>query len=135
MAAAITVSAGTDGERRLALGSGNPQQIASDLWHPESAELSFVDVELVPDLDELLLREAALNDPRDAQRTVWTEAAKLLARHDWTGLLTPADDFVVFFAEHDEGFTEKHASVREINPPERVAAWDAAWPSGVPRDD
>jgi hypothetical protein len=35
---------------------------------------------------------------------------------------------VVYIAEHDEGFAEKHASVREVNPADRVARWDGAWP-------
>jgi hypothetical protein len=42
---------------------------------------------------------------------------------------------VVFIAEHDEGIAPKHASVRAVNPADRLATWDARWPAGVPRDD
>jgi YD repeat-containing protein len=133
--AGVVLTAGTDAERQEALAGDDPDEMALALWYPEPPELSFLEVEEDVDLDALLLQEAALNDPREAQRTVLTEAAKLLARRDWAGVFTPTDDFVVFVAEHDEGFSEKHASVREVNPPERLAAWDAAWPAGVARDD
>jgi hypothetical protein len=73
--------------------------------------------------DELLLREPALNDPREAQRTALTEIAKLLARRDWTGILQPTGDCVVFIAEH--ALAPKRASVREVTQPtEPLAAWD-----------
>ena len=39
---------------------------------------------------ELLLREAALNDPREAQRTVLTEVARRIDAHDWGALPKPA---------------------------------------------
>jgi hypothetical protein len=75
--------------------------------------------------DELLVREAALNDPREAQRTALTEIAKLLARRDWTGILEPTEDCVVFIAEHDGALAPKRASVREVTQPtEPLAAWD-----------
>ena len=44
-------------------------------------------------------REAALNDPDPAQRTVLAAVASALARRDWTGVLTPEDDFVAFIAD------------------------------------
>jgi YD repeat-containing protein len=129
------VSAGLESERSALLADDDPESIAYGLWYPEAPGLSFVEVEDDETLDDLLLREAALNDRREAQRTVLTEVAKLLARRDWSGLLTPTEDFVVYIAEHDEGFTKKHESVREVNPSKRLAIWDARWPPGVPRED
>jgi YD repeat-containing protein len=131
----VTVNVGTDEDRRFCLaGDESPRMIAANLWYPESDELSFLEVEPDPVLDPLLLREAALNDPREPQRTVLTEVAKLLARRSWDPILRLTDDFVVYIAEHDEGMAEKHASVREVNPADRIARWDAAWPPSLPRE-
>lgn len=132
---AITINLGLEDDRAEALADGDPEEIASALWYPEADDLSFLEVEHDDDLDPMLLREAALNDPREGQRTVLTEVARRLALHEWDGVFEPTEDFVVFIAEHDEGYAEKHASVREVNPPERVAAWDDAWPDGASRDD
>src|SRR5690606_20994068 len=100
-----------------------------------SEPVGFLEVESEPDDDERLLRETALNDPRDPKRVVLNAAAKRLARQDWSGIITPTDDFVVFIAEHDEGFEPKYESVLEVNPPERLAAWDARWPAGASRGE
>jgi hypothetical protein len=43
--------------------------------------------------------------------------------HDWTGIFTPADDFVAFIAEHDEGVDEKADSLRVCNPLDRGEFW------------
>ena len=100
--------------------------------YPESDGLSFLESDADPALDPLLLREASLNDPREPHRTVLTEAAKLLARRDWDPLLQLTDDFIVYIAEHDEGVAEKQASVREVNPANRVTRWNTRWhPSGA----
>ena len=124
----VLVSAGTEEDRRFYLARDeSPEELAVSLLYPESHGLSFIEVEPDPALDPLLLREAALNDPQEPHRTVLTEAAKLLARRDWTALLQVSDDFIVYIAEHDEGVALKQASVREVNPAERVAQWDAAW--------
>jgi hypothetical protein len=42
---------------------------------------------------------------------------------------------VVFIAEHDEGFALTYESVLEVNPPDRLAAWDARWPAGASRGE
>lgn len=42
---------------------------------------------------------------------------------------------MVFIAEHDEGFAPKYESLLEVNPPERIAAWEARWPEGASRGD
>ena len=131
----VTVNAGTEEDRRHYLARDeSPEMKAANLWYPESDELSFLEAQPDPELDPLLLREAALNDPREPQRTVLTEVAKLLARRSWDPILKLTDDFVVYIAEHDEGFAEKHASVHEVNPPDRLARWNAAWPPSLPRD-
>jgi hypothetical protein len=58
-----------------------------------------------------------------------------LAGADWAPELRPTPDFVVFIAEHDEGFAPKVESIREHNPPEQVMRWEESWPPGAPRDD
>jgi YD repeat-containing protein len=131
----VLLNAGTEEDRDFYRARGESgEELAVSLLYPESDGLSFLEVEPDPTLDPLLLREAALNDPREPHRTVLTEAAKLLARRDWDPLLQLTDDFVVYIAEHDEGVSEKQASVREVNPPDRVARWDAAWRPSLPRD-
>lgn len=131
----LTVNLGLEEDRQEALEEDDPEELPLALWSPESAEFGLLEVEPDDDLDHLLLREAALNDPREAQRTVLTEVARRLAVHEWDGLFEPTEDFVVFVSEHDEGYAAKDASVREVNPPERVAAWDDAWPPSAPRED
>jgi hypothetical protein len=82
-----------------------------------------------------LLRQAAIEQHGDPYRVVLNAIAGELARRDWSELLSLTEDFVVFIAEHDEGYRCKADSVRAANPPERVAAWDAAWPPGVSRGE
>jgi hypothetical protein len=118
----ITVLTETDREELLR--TGGMFGIACGLWYPESEPVGFLEVEDDED-DDRLLRETALNDPRDAKRVVLNAVAERLARHDWSGVFAPTDDFVVFIAEHDEGFALKYESVLEVNPPDRLAAWDA----------
>jgi YD repeat-containing protein len=130
-----TISLGLEDERRA---WSDPEEYALGSWYliRSGGGLDEIDVDDVPvELERVLLRGAALNDPGEPQRTVLNAAAAVLARHDWNGLITPTDDFVVFIAEHDEGYSDKHKSVRAVNPPERLAAWDARWPSRAPRDD
>jgi hypothetical protein len=84
-------------------------------------------------LDARLSREACLKQPADPYHAVLHVVAALLARHESNRLVEPTEDFVVFVAEHDEGITPKHASVRAVSLAERLAAWDARWPAGVSR--
>jgi hypothetical protein len=94
----------------------------------EGGGIEEIDGDVPDELDRLLLREAALNDPGQSQRTVLNAVACVLARRDWEGVITPADDFVVFIAEHDEGIGPKRESLRVVNPPERAATWEARFP-------
>jgi hypothetical protein len=82
-----------------------------------------------------LIQEASLKQPADPCRTVLNDVAALLARHDWSGLVEPTSDFVVFIAEHDEGYAPKAASVRAVNPADRLAQWEANWPLGASRGE
>jgi hypothetical protein len=100
------------------------EDLVTRLLYPESDDLSFLEVKPEPALDRLLLREAALNNPREPHRIVLTEAAKLLARRDWTALLGVSSDFIVYLAEHDEGLAGKLASLREVNPADRASRRD-----------
>jgi hypothetical protein len=50
-------------------------------------------------------------------------------------LVEPTSDFVVFIAEHDEGYAPKAASVRAVNPADRLAQWEANWPPGASRGE
>jgi hypothetical protein len=135
-----TIDFGLEADRRRWLDSDmDKDDMARALWYPignVDHPLNCIDTDIISsDLDVLMLREAALKQREDPYRAVLSPVAANLARHDWTGVLTATEDFVVFIAEHDEGFSLKHASVREVNPPERVAVWDARWPTGTPRDD
>jgi YD repeat-containing protein len=122
----VLLNLGSEEDRRFYLDRNEPpEELAVSLLYPESDGLSFLEVEPDPELDRLLLREAALKDPGEPHRTVLTEVAKLLARRDWREILQPSDDFIVYIAEHDEGVAEKQASLREVNPSERVALWNA----------
>jgi YD repeat-containing protein len=124
----------TESDREELLRTGGMFGIACGLWYPESEPVGFLEVEDDP-IDDRLLRETALNDPRDAKRVVLNAVARRLARHVWAGIFVPTEDFVVFIAEHDEGFAPKYESVLEVNPPERLAAWDARWPAGASRGE
>jgi YD repeat-containing protein len=124
----------TEDDRERLLQTGGAFDIACGLWYPESEPVGFLEVEDHED-DQRLLRETALNDPRDAKRVVLNAVAKRLAHRDWSGVFTPTEDFLVFIAEHDEGFAPKYESVLEVNPPERLAAWDARWPAGASRGE
>lgn len=111
------------------------EDLAAEIWYlnADNEGLNFVDDEdlLDPEDNSALLRDAACAQPLDPYRVVLGAAAARLARADWSAMLTLTDDFVVFVAEHDEGFEEKLASVRESNPPERVARFEARWPQAV----
>ncbi len=124
---------GMEAERREIIRRESGEEIARFLWRPTSAGLGDLEPDVDTELNLLLVREAALNSVWGEYRVVLTEVARLLAAQDWTGIFTPTDDFVVFIAEHDEDYAPKDASVRDVNPPERVAAWDAKWPKEAPR--
>ena len=133
------LSFGLEQDRRAWLAArlaGN--ELARKLWYLIARGGGLYEIEryeIPPELDSLLLREACLKQPADPYRAILHEVAALLARHDWNGLVTPTEDFVVFVAEHDEDITPKHDSVRAVNPADRLAAWDDRWPAGVTRGD
>jgi len=129
---------GLESDRRRWLSARpDPHELACSLWSFGDDGLGFIDHGNVIDWESgvRLLREASLKQPGDPRRVLLTAAARSLARHDWHGLLTPTKDFVVFIAEHDEGFRPKHDSVRAVNPSARLAVWDAHWPPGVSRGE
>jgi hypothetical protein len=115
-----------------------PDELATNLWYLSGDGEGAIHMEAdVIDgaLGSLLLREAALNQPGDPYRVVLNTAAARLAGHDWSPMLTTTDDFIVFIAEHDEGYAPKHDSARAVNPPKRLALWDARWPARVTRGE
>ena len=136
---------GLEDDRRAWLRAGlDSDELASRLWYlddswfgeGEGGGLSHLEGELPGDeLGVRLLRQAAIEQHGDPYRVVLSAIAAELARRDWSDLLSLTEDFVVFIAEHDEGYRCKADSVRAANPPERVAAWDAAWPPGVSRGE
>jgi hypothetical protein len=87
----------------------------------------LVDPAFDEDLCWRLERAAAFHQPDDPARFVLDGLAALLARHDWSGVLRPTDDFVVYTAMHDQGWDEQLASLRAVNPPERVGLWERRW--------
>lgn len=124
-------------ERRSWLDGGHdPAMVEQSLLDTVADEDSLACVEVDHD-EELcwrLLREAALHDP-DPYTTVLDEVARVLARHDWDGLVTTSEDFVVYCANHDEDIPPKVRAIRAANPPERLAAWEAAFPGRGARAD
>ncbi len=82
-----------------------------------------------------LLREACIGQAGDPYRAVLGAVAASLADADLGPELQRTDDFVVYIAEHDEGFTEKPASIRARHPPQAVRRWEATWPDrAITRD-
>src|SRR4051812_7329432 len=69
---AVTVLSEADREQLLR--SGDSFAIACGLWYPESEPVGFLMVE-DNESDNRLLRETALNDPRDARRVVFNAVA------------------------------------------------------------
>ena len=94
----------------------------------EGGGIEEIECDVPDELERLLLREAALNDPDQAQRTVLNAVASALARRDWAGVIAPAEDFVAFIAEHDEDIPPKRESLRAVNPPDLAAMWEARFP-------
>ena len=131
------VSLGREEDRRRWMGEDLPEEeLALRLWYLIDDGLGFIEDYAIPsDLEDLLLREATLKQPANPCRTVLNEVAALLARHDWSGVLKPMRDFVVFIAEHDEAYAPKAESVRAVNPADRLAQWEANWPPGARRGD
>jgi hypothetical protein len=106
------------------------------LWSTAGSERLDTGGRLVgEDLDERLLRAACIQQPGDPYRAVLGAVASKLARADWMPMLRPTPDFVVYIAEHDEGYAPKVESIRGHNPPDRVARWEASWPPGAPRGE
>lgn len=120
-------SFGLEAERRGWIADGlEEQQLDINRFYPirDGHGLDWIDPDWDDELDTLLLREAALNDVGgDPYTAVLDEAARQLARHDWDGLVVPTADFVVYCAEHDEGFAPKVRAIAAANPPERAAGW------------
>ena len=130
---------GLEAERQALLAAEtDPWQLGLRLWNPirDMLGLDHVDENVVRgERGEELLRLACLQQPGNPHRVLLTEAARLLAARDWSPLLSPTDDFVVYLGEHDEGWRPKYESLREINPPERLDRWNARWPAGVGRGE
>lgn len=135
----VSLSFGLEADRKRWLDDPvDPEELATKLWYLSgNGEGPIYIGEDVIDgtLDKLLLREAALKQPGDPYRVVLNAAAARLARHDWASILTTTDDFIVYIAEHDEGYAPKHDSVRAVNPPERLSLWDARWPAVAARGE
>jgi hypothetical protein len=132
---------GLGADRRQWLASAmNEEMLSEALWHldREAATPHIVpgEAEIVPsELGRLMLQEGGLNQPDDARTLILNAVAGALSRHDWQGVMTPTDDFVVYRMGHDEGLRWAYESVRAANPAERVAAWERNWPPGVPRGE
>jgi hypothetical protein len=106
----------------IELGTERDDEDPLSYIYPET--LGYPDVEDDEDLDTLLLSHAAVERPGDPYRLVHGEVCRRLARRDWGGLILPAEDFVVFCAEHDEDVEPKVEMIRAVNPPERVRHWE-----------
>lgn len=130
---------GLGADRRAWLASGmSAGELSDNLWNLdrriENPHIARGEMDIVPgDLGRLMLQEAGLNQPEDAQTFVLNAVAAVLSRHDWRGVMSPTDDFVVYRMGHDEDLRWAHESVRAANPPERLAVWDRNWPSGADR--
>lgn len=126
------VSVGLEADRReFAEGGGDVEELALMTMYPEGDSVGFIDDAPISDaLDTTLLREACMAEPGDPYRLVLGAAAELLARGEIPPLKRTTD-FVVWMAEHDEGFEEKIDAIRRHNPPDAVARWEAGWGSAV----
>jgi hypothetical protein len=135
----VTLSFGLEADRRRWLNAGlDSDQLALNLWYVNANHegLNYIEDGVIDyALEDLLLREAAIKQPHDPYRVVLNAAAAQLARHDWKPMLATTDDFIVYISEHDEGYAPKHQSAREVNPPSRLAIWDARWPPGITRGE
>jgi hypothetical protein len=99
------------------------------IWRPFGGTDDLLDMSeedrIVPDdLERAAFSGAAMHDPADPHVVVLDAAAALLARHDWSGLVRTTPDFVVYTAGHDRDTETQLASVRRVNPAERVALWE-----------
>jgi hypothetical protein len=113
----------------VSLGLDRVRTDEGHFWYPiEGGGIDEIDGVVSDELDRLLLREAALNDPGQPQRTVLNAVASALARRDWAGVIAPTEDFVAFIAEHDEDIGPKRESLRAVNSPERAAIWEGRFP-------
>jgi YD repeat-containing protein len=132
---------GLDTDRRAWLGSGmSGDDLSYNLWHldvhPSTPCYEDPTAPIVArELDRLLLQEAGLNQPADAREVVLDAVGAIVSRHDWRGVMTLTEDFVVYRMGHDEGLRWANESVRAANPVERVAAWERNWPTNAPRGD
>jgi YD repeat-containing protein len=111
---------------QLGLDEDRPFDDPADLVYPETYVEEVEDDE---ELDALLMSQATWRDPGDPYRLVLGEVCRRLAQRDWSGLIVPTEDFVVFCAEHDEDVEPKVEMIRAVNPPERVALWEAVFRS------
>jgi hypothetical protein len=129
----VSLSFGLETDRQRWLDDPvDPGELATNLWYLSGNGEGpiFIDEDVIDGtLESLLLREAALKQPGDPYRVVLNAAAAWLARHDWSSTLTTTDDFIVYIAEHDEGYAPKHDSLRAANPAERLAL---GTPTGPP---
>jgi hypothetical protein len=114
----------------VSLGLDGVRADEEHFWYPigEGGGIEEIDGEVPDELDRLLRREAALNDPGQPHRTVLNAVAAALVRRDWAGVISPTADFVAFIAEHDEDVAPKRESLRAVNPPERAGTWEARFP-------
>jgi YD repeat-containing protein len=94
----------------------------------EAGGIEQIECDVPTELEASLLREAALSDPGQPQRTVLNAVASTLARRDWAGVIAPTPDFVAFISEHDEDIDPKRESLRAVNPSDRAAIWEARFP-------
>jgi YD repeat-containing protein len=78
----------------------------------EGGGIEQIECDVPTELEDSLLREAALSDPGQPQRTVLNAVASTLARRDWAGVIAPMSDFVASRAEHDEDVGPKRESLR-----------------------
>ena len=80
------------------------------------------------------LQRAALAVGGDPYRTILAAVCRELAV-DPPASLRPTADFVVLFAEHDEGVAEKVDAIRAVNPPARAEAFVAALLEGEEEEE
>lgn len=132
---------GLDADRRAWLASGmSGDELSDNLWHLDRHPGTPCHEDpaapiVARDLDRLLLQEGGLNQPADPREVVLDAVGAIVSRHDWRGMMTPTEDFVVYHTGHDEGLRSANESVRAANPAERVAAWERNWPTNAPRGD
>jgi hypothetical protein len=119
---------GLESERRARLKRGGPEA-KLDIWEPEqfsvfaNTRTALKDKKLEQACDSYN-RELEYNGSQEPARKLILEAAKELAKMDWSGKLNTTDDFIVYAVDTDGA--DLHMNLKLTVPPKQLARLKAA---------